>query len=197
MTDKAQMPELKCCPFCGCGAIEFINQKGKSEGIRCGNITCKHFQVLDKETWNTRTPQAALQQEGEYEGPWEPKEIEGSSAIFVGDLRLCIDPSVPSEMILFPDDETRKWFVKRLQENDELDEAAHRKTMEILTLKKTIAAQPVPRTGVEDILDWFVRRVDQGAIRADRCFQDFNSKVEAARELIAAHGHIRTDEEQK
>lgn len=69
-------------------------------------------------------------------GPWEPREIEGSSAIFFGDFRLCIDPSVPTEMILFPDDETRKWFCERLKENDALDKTAHDKTMEIIALTK-------------------------------------------------------------
>lgn len=37
------------------------------------------------------------------------------SDIDVGELRLMVDPSVPQEMILFPDEATREWFNKIVQ----------------------------------------------------------------------------------
>ncbi len=34
----------------------------------------------------------------------------------MGDKSLIVDPSVPKDMILFPDEETRQWFQKMVGE---------------------------------------------------------------------------------
>ena len=36
-----------------------------------------------------------------------------TAAEFIGDKRLMVDPSVPEDMVLFPDEKTRKWYIAR------------------------------------------------------------------------------------
>lgn len=38
---------------------------------------------------------------------------EVGEAKFIGDRRLMVDPSVPEDMVLFPDEATRKWYIAR------------------------------------------------------------------------------------
>ncbi|MDE2107385.1 MAG: hypothetical protein KGL39_59870 [Patescibacteria group bacterium] len=59
--------------------------------------------------------------------PPEPaaSEAEVGEAVFIDDMRLMVDISVPDEMILFPDEKTKQWFLQQLEENDVLDKSCH------------------------------------------------------------------------
>ena len=117
--------ELLPCPFCGTEKPEV--SKGLNAFEDC-EITCTcganvgNFDVHGNEkgafernyaeaakAWNTRQSLPAAPQDGDFD---EPSKTE---AVFMGinDMRLMVDPSVPQEMILFPDEATRKWFTDR------------------------------------------------------------------------------------
>lgn len=116
-------------------AISDIKGYGLTEGAElCVSLSLENLETIHAAL--TTPPQQHV--DVERKNVWEPIFIEGASYILSGDFRLCVDPSVPTEMILFPDDETREWFVKRLEENDELDESCHQKTTEIIDLKKAL-----------------------------------------------------------
>ena len=50
-----------------------------------------------------------------------PAPNDMPDAIFVEEKRLVIDPSVPEDMILFLDEETRQWFLNHIKNSEEHD----------------------------------------------------------------------------
>jgi hypothetical protein len=76
-----------------------------------------------------------------------------AKAVFIEEMRLMVDPSVPEEMILFPDEATKQWFIELLKENDTLDNDCHEETLEIIELKKAAQSPQLPPDVVERVAE--------------------------------------------
>lgn len=73
-----------------------------------------------------------------------PKEDKTREPILAEDLRLMVDPSVPAEMILFPDEKTRLWFKEIINQNLLLDDECTKRQLKIFELQKPVAAKEDP-----------------------------------------------------